>query len=81
VHRRGARKGARALYSPECVEEGFSEVREPPGQRLRPEWPDPVDWSTPNESGGWARQDPVLVPGVRRCGDYPVEGVSAGAGR
>jgi hypothetical protein len=44
-------------------------------------WPDPVDWSTRNESGGWGRQDPVLVPGVRRCGDYPVEGVSVGAGR
>ena len=22
----------------------FSEVREPPGRRLRPAWPDPVDW-------------------------------------
>jgi hypothetical protein len=41
----------------------------------------PVDWSARNESGGWGRRDPVLVPGVRRCGDYPVEGVSAGAGR
>ena len=30
----------------------FSEVREPPGRRLRPAWPDPVDWSTRNESGG-----------------------------
>src|ERR671921_468377 len=38
------------------------------------EWPDPVDWSTRNESGGWGRQDLVLVPGVRRCGVYPVEG-------
>jgi hypothetical protein len=44
-------------------------------------WPDPVDWSTRNESGGWGRQDLVLVPGVCRCGVYPVEGVSAGAGR
>ena len=34
-----------------------------------------------NESGGWGRQNLVLVPGVRRCGVYSVEGVSAGAGR
>src|ERR687897_1331407 len=29
-------------YSPNIVEEEFSEVREPPGRRVRPAWPDPV---------------------------------------